>query len=130
MKVYEGSIITCDAQDHVYRFLVEDGGRILYVGNELPAKYASYTRIALGQRTLIPAFGDSHIHFASFATFYAGLNVSQAKSNAEILDRNPLETDVSLLDTVRVEQLLLGGEPYRKLSQNPIGQVLKGMTRR
>ena len=43
MKIYEGNILTCDSRDHVYQYLVEDGGRILYVGNELPAKYASYT---------------------------------------------------------------------------------------
>ncbi len=86
MKVYEGSILTCDAQDHVYQFLVEDGGRIVHVGNELPARYASFPRVRLGSRALIPAFGDSHIHFASFATFHAGLNVADAKSNAEILE--------------------------------------------
>lgn len=86
MKVYEGSILSCDAQDHVYKYLVEDGGRIVHVGNELPAKYAGGTHVKLGSRALIPAFGDSHIHFASFATFHAGLNVSGAKSNGEILD--------------------------------------------
>ena len=86
MKIYEGSILTCDSQDRVCRYLVEDGGRIVYVGDELPAKFASGSRVKLGGRALIPAFGDSHIHFASFATFHAGLNVSDAKSNAEILD--------------------------------------------
>lgn len=86
MKIYEGSILTCDSQDRVCRYLVEDGGRIVYVGDELPAKFASVSRVKLGSRALIPAFGDSHIHFASFATFHAGLNVSDAKSNAEILD--------------------------------------------
>ena len=85
MKIYEGSILTCDSQDRVCRYLVEDGGRIVYVGDELPAKFASGSRVRLGSRALIPAFGDSHIHFASFATFHAGLNVSDAKSNAEIL---------------------------------------------
>ena len=28
MRVYEGNILTCDAQDHVYRYLVEDAGKI------------------------------------------------------------------------------------------------------
>ena len=86
MNVYEGNILTCDAQDHVYRYLVEEGGRIVHVGDELPAKYASGTRITLGSRALIPSFGDSHIHFASFSAFHAGLNVSDAGSNTEILD--------------------------------------------
>ena len=74
MKVYEGSILTCDIQDRVCKYLVEDGGRIVYVGDELPAKFASGSRVKLGGRALIPAFGDSHIHFASFATFHAGLS--------------------------------------------------------
>ena len=86
MRVYRGSILTCDGQDHVYKYLVEDQGRIAYVGNDLPAKYASCPLTDLGGKALIPAFGDSHIHFASFATFHAGLNVSDARSNAEILD--------------------------------------------
>ncbi len=29
MKFYEGAILTCDANDQVARYLVEDGGRIL-----------------------------------------------------------------------------------------------------
>ena len=44
-----------------------------------------------------------------------------------ILSGNPYETEVTKLDTIRVEQLLLQGEPYRKITQNPIGQVLRGM---
>lgn len=86
MKVYEGSILTCDAHDSVFRYLVEDNGRIVYVGNELPSEYAKCERTELKNRALVPAFGDSHIHFASFATFRVGLNVADAKSNAEILD--------------------------------------------
>ena len=47
-----------------------------------------------------------------------------------ILSGNPYETDMHKLDTLKVEQLLLRGEPYRKITQNPIGQVLKGFIRR
>lgn len=86
MKVYEGNILTCDAKDSVASFLVEDGGKIVYVGDELPEKYSAAERLKLGEKALIPSFGDSHIHFASFATFRMGLNVADARSNAEILD--------------------------------------------
>ena len=86
MKVYEGSVLTCDSKNHVYRYLVEDNGKILYVGDKLPIKYIDTPCVKLGEKALIPAFGDTHIHFASFATFQAGLNVSKAKSNAEILE--------------------------------------------
>ena len=44
-----------------------------------------------------------------------------------ILSGNPYETEVSKLHTLKVEQLLLKGEPYQKIAKNPIVQVLKGM---
>ena len=86
MRVYEGTILTCDKEDHIYRYLVTDCGRILYVGDTLPEKYEKAPRTLLGRRALIPAFADTHIHFASYATFHAGLNVMEARSNAEILE--------------------------------------------
>ena len=53
MKVYEGAILTCDANDQVARYLVEDGGRILYVGDELPERYISVRHERLGKKVLI-----------------------------------------------------------------------------
>lgn len=85
MKVYEGTILTCDGENSVFRYLAESDGKIVYTGNELPKEYENYERIDLGEKALIPAFTDSHIHFASYATFYAGLNVADAKSNDDIL---------------------------------------------
>ncbi len=86
MKVYEGAILTCDEQNSVYRYLVEEGGKIIYTGDELPEKYSGAEVIRLGEKALVPSFTDSHIHFASYATFHAGLNVADARSNAEILE--------------------------------------------
>lgn len=51
MKVYEGAILTCDANDQVARYLVEDGGRILYVGDELPERYISVRHERLGEES-------------------------------------------------------------------------------
>ncbi len=85
MKVYEGTILTVDKNDSVARFLVEAYGRIVYVGDELPANYQNAERVVLGKRALCPAFVDTHEHLASFATFHAGLNVMDARSNAEII---------------------------------------------
>ncbi len=84
MKVYEGTVLTVNATDEVARYLVEDGGRIVYVGSDLPERYASAEKVELGHRALCPSFVDTHEHLASFATFNAGLNVMQARSNAEI----------------------------------------------
>lgn len=86
MKVYKGNILSVNPRDEVFRFLVEDGGRIVFVGDTLPAKYSACETVELGERALIPSFCDTHQHFASFALFNAGLNVMEARSNAEILD--------------------------------------------
>lgn len=86
MKVYEGTILTVDANDSVAHYLVEDGGKIVFVGDELPAQYAAAPVEQLGTRALCPAFVDTHEHLASFATFNAGLNVMNARSNAEIVE--------------------------------------------
>ncbi len=86
MKVYEGAVLTVDSNDSVAKFLVEDGGKIVFVGNELPEKYKNAEKVNLGSGCLVPAFVDTHQHFASFAVFNSGLNVMNAESNAEILE--------------------------------------------
>ena len=84
MKCYKGTIISVDANDGVYKYLVEDNGKILFVGNELPSEYKGAEMIDLGSKALVPAFVDTHQHFASLSTFNAGLNVMEAESNEEI----------------------------------------------
>ncbi|MBR5121969.1 MAG: amidohydrolase family protein, partial [Anaerotignum sp.] len=86
MKIYKGAILTCDQYNSVYNYLVEHEGIIRYVGNSIPEELKDEPIIDLGKKALIPAFADTHIHFASFAAFHSGLNVMEAKSNTEILD--------------------------------------------
>lgn len=86
MKCYRGQIVTVNPDNEVFRYLVEDHGKIVYTGNELPEEYAGAELVELGDKALIPAFADTHQHFASFSTFHAGLNVMDAESNEEILD--------------------------------------------
>lgn len=86
MKTYEGAIISCDRGNHVYRYLVEEGGRILHVGNDLPVAYEGAPREVLGERALLPCFGDTHLHFASHALFNAGLDVRSARSLPEMCE--------------------------------------------
>ena len=108
MKVYEGNILTCDKDNHVYKYLVEDQGMIRYVGDTLDKQYINNDIIKLGDKALIPAFCDSHIHFASFATFYSGLNVMNAKSNKEILEM--LKEFVKTCDDSLI--ICFGASPY------------------
>ena len=84
MKCYEGTILSVDSNDGVYRYLVEDNGKIVYIGNELPGAYKTLDIKTLGNRVLAPAFVDTHQHFASLSTFNAGLNVMETESNEEI----------------------------------------------
>ena len=86
MTIYEGSVVTCDAKGKVARFLVEDGGRIAYVGDALPAQYLGKPKTALGAKALLPSFADSHIHFMSYALFSAGLDIRHVATIGEACD--------------------------------------------
>ncbi|HQE69688.1 MAG TPA: amidohydrolase family protein [Atopobiaceae bacterium] len=108
MNVYEGSVLTVNAQDEVFRYLVEDRGRIVFVGDELPPAYAGQPVISLGTRALAPSFVDTHEHFASFATFNAGLNVMDARSNREIMQ---MASDFAKRSKAKI-LIAFGASPY------------------
>lgn len=84
MKCYKGAILSVNANDEVFNYLVEDKGKIIFVGNELPQEFSGAEFVDLGEHALIPAFVDTHQHFASFSIFHSGLNVMDAESNEEI----------------------------------------------
>ena len=54
MKCYHGTVLTVNAHNDVANYLVEDGGKIVFVGNELPEKYAGVPVTELGKGALIP----------------------------------------------------------------------------
>jgi predicted amidohydrolase YtcJ len=78
MTAFEGTILTCDKNDTVCQYLVEEAGRIAYVGNELPEKYSREETIQLGKQVLIPSFADSHLHFSSYSLISATLDLRGA----------------------------------------------------
>ena len=85
MRLYEGTIVTCNQENAVYRYLVEEEGRIIYLGDKLPASLRSDTeKIELGDRALLPSFGDGHIHFRMWALFNSTFDVRHAKNFAEM----------------------------------------------
>ncbi len=86
VDLYEGAILTVDKDDSVHRYLAVEDGKIAFVGDKLPAELADKPVQSLGGRALVPSFVDTHEHFASFSTFNAGLNVMEARSNAEIME--------------------------------------------
>ena len=40
MQIYHGKVISLDKENTVYQYLVEDQGRIVYLGDALPPEYA------------------------------------------------------------------------------------------
>lgn len=86
MKIFKGDIVTCDKDKRVRRYLVEEKGKIRYVGDNLPDLYHKTKATELGEKCLLPAFSDSHIHFASYAMFSDGLDIRNAKSLEELLE--------------------------------------------
>ena len=88
MQVFQGHIVTCDESGSVFRYLVEEGGRIAFVGDALPPSYADCPHIVdLGSGALLPAFGDGHIHFSNWALFNGTFDV---RSAASIRDMGPI----------------------------------------
>jgi predicted amidohydrolase YtcJ len=67
MKIYKGKILSCDENNRQWLYLIEKKGRIHYVGDDLPREYAGKKQIDLGDRVLLPSFGDGHIHFSNWA---------------------------------------------------------------
>lgn len=78
MKIFKGPIITCDENDTVHNYLVEKSGKIAFTGDTLPDKFKGNKIIDLGNKALIPAFADSHVHFTSYALFSSTLDVRDA----------------------------------------------------
>lgn len=95
MKIFNGHILSCDKNDTVCQYLVEEKGKIAFTGNSLPEKYLGKDIIALENKALVPAFTDSHLHFTSYALFSSTLDVRDAtdfKSLSDILQHYIEET--------------------------------------
>lgn len=85
MQIFKNAqFISCDESDTCFSTLIEDNGRIVYTGDKVPNKYAGAAEVDLGGACAVPAFGDSHIHFASFGFFNAGLDCRQVKDFGEL----------------------------------------------
>ncbi len=75
MRVFKNAtFISCEEKNLVFPYLVEDAGITVFTGETLPPKYAACEAIDLNNKCAVPAFGDTHIHFSSFAFFHSGLD--------------------------------------------------------
>ncbi|MGE5450026.1 MAG: amidohydrolase [Methanomassiliicoccales archaeon] len=86
LKVFEnGTFISCKDNNRIFSLMVEDKGKIVFTGNTLPESYTLVKeRIDLQGHCVLPAFVDTHMHFASFSLFEFGLNVRYARDFNEM----------------------------------------------
>jgi hypothetical protein len=76
--------------------MVTDKGRIVFTGDELPVKFNKARRVDLKGAAVVPVFGDSHLHFESYALFLSTVDVRKAADFAEMgkllrryIEKNP-----------------------------------------
>lgn len=86
MHIYQGKIISLDADNNIYQYLVEEQGRIIYLGDSLPPEYEKNGSVTeLGNRVLLPSFGDGHLHYSNWILFSVlYFDVREAKNISEI----------------------------------------------
>ena len=87
MKAFiNGKFISGEERHSEFSVLVEDRGRIVYTGNDLPVEYGSAKKIDLEGKCVVPAFADTHMHFESYALFHGTVDVRDAKDFEEIAE--------------------------------------------
>lgn len=85
MQVFQhADFLSCQETNRVFRYLVEDRGRIVYTGDALPAAYQTAPKVDLKGRCVVPAFADTHLHFESYALFGGTVDVRDAADFAEM----------------------------------------------
>ena len=99
MRVFVNAIFhSCEEEDRVFTALAEEKGRVAWVGEEaeLPPRFQKAKRVDLGGRCAVPAFGDTHMHFESYALFGSTVDVREARDFAQMgellrayLERHP-----------------------------------------
>jgi hypothetical protein len=87
-QIYHGKIISLDKDNNIHAYLVEDQGRIVFLGDSLPAEYSAVCNsdvVELNNRVLMPSFGDAHMHFSNWALIAVSyFDVREAKDIREI----------------------------------------------
>ena len=88
MRVFRNAkFISCEDHNRVFSYLVEKDGNILFSGDELPDAFAKCVSVDLEGRCAVPAFGDTHMHFSSFAYFNAGLDLRDVRDHQELKEK-------------------------------------------
>ena len=87
MRVFKNAdFISCENKNRIFKFLVEKDGKIIFTGDQLPEVCATVELIDLKGRCVVPAFADTHMHFASFAFFNSSLDCRDVGDFAQLDD--------------------------------------------
>lgn len=87
MRVFKNAeFISCEDNNRILKYLVEEDGRIIFTGDELPEAYVHGRTTDLKGLCAVPAFADTHIHFSSFAYFNSGLDCRHVKDFEELTE--------------------------------------------
>lgn len=73
-----GTFLSCEAENQTYHVMGVEKGRIRFLGDRLPAGVSAAETTDLNGQCVVPAFADTHIHFASFALFNETVDVREA----------------------------------------------------
>jgi predicted amidohydrolase YtcJ len=85
LLLYNGHVLTVDAQDSVKSAVAVAKGKIVAVGGEeLRRQYSAAQNIDLNGRTLLPGFTDTHLH--PIVRTPRDIDVASARSVAEVQD--------------------------------------------
>ncbi|MGE0681812.1 MAG: amidohydrolase [Candidatus Binatia bacterium] len=90
LLLHGGRILTLDPQRPEAEAVAVTNGRILAIGteDELRPFFSSHMQsIACAGKTVLPGFIDPHLHFFSWASRFCGVDLSTARSIAEIRQR-------------------------------------------
>ncbi len=90
MRIFHGTVLLVDERDTVGEWLVEDEGRILFAGAELPMPYhhavAEHIELEPGQ-TICPAFTDAYQQLGTVSNSAALSRSKKINALQETLDR-------------------------------------------
>ena len=85
MRVFKNAdFISCEDENRIFKYLVEKDGKIIFTGDQLPEVCAKVEQVDLKNRCVVPAFADTHMHFASFAFFNSGLDCRDVHDFTEL----------------------------------------------
>ena len=129
MKVFfNGKFISCEEDNSLFSVLVEDKGKILYTGNDLPEKYRAFKKQDMNGKTISPCFGDTHMHFTSACLL--SLDVRTCNTISEVInvmkeyaEKNPKDPVIGafgISDHIMLEKRLPTKNELDQVSDRPV----------